>query len=88
MFNKYFKKHIIVFSQKLSQSDNPFIFLKTVFVDGGYNTISKKVSYICIILHTSSYLLQMNYLIQHFSVDILLKYGCGILLMTYVSILK
>lgn len=87
MFNFFFKssRNIRVFSKKRSQSDDPFVFLKNVFLDGGYNIITKNINFICIVLHTSSYLLEMNYLIHHFTLDFLLKYVCGIIVTTYVS---
>lgn len=72
--------------RSLLQSDDPFIFLKTIFIDGCYNIVIKNISYICLVLHTSSYMLDIIYLIQHFTLNVLLKYGCGFAIMTYVSI--
>lgn len=87
MFGRHLKRQFSVFFQKVSQSDDPFIFLKTFFFDGGYNSVTKNISYICTALHTSSYLLEMVYLIRHFTLHILLKYSSGLLIMIYVGIL-
>lgn len=87
MFRKLLKKNINIFSEKSPQSDDPFLFLRTVFIDAGYTTVAEKINYFCIVFHTSSYLLEMNYLIQHFTLNTLLKHGCGMLVMIYVSVL-
>ncbi|EEZ97723.1 odorant receptor 204 [Tribolium castaneum] len=74
-------KHL--FSKFSLSSDQPFIMIKLVCVDIGYHPVAKTINYICLAIHISSFLLEMNYLRLNFSTDLLIKYGCGISAVVY-----
>lgn len=82
------RANIRVFSKKRTHADDPFVFVKNLFLDGGYNIITKNINYLCLVFHTSCYLLDMYYFINYFTIDLLLKYACGIANTIYVSTTK
>lgn len=75
-----------LFSKTRSKSDDPFVFIKDIFVDGGYNKVAKIINLVCIVFHTFSFcFLEMNYFFHHFTTDLLIKYGFVIAIVLYVS---
>lgn len=60
-----------IFRSQLQDKD-PFILLKIIFVDGGYHQIGKLLINIMHAFYMSSILLEFNYLIENFSINLLL----------------
>lgn len=74
----------MLFLRSRLQDNDPFILLKMIFAVAGYHKIGKLINYICFIFHSSTMLLEMDFLIQNFSTSLLLKYGCFTILMLFV----
>ncbi|EFA01393.1 odorant receptor 183 [Tribolium castaneum] len=72
--------------QHFDKSDDPFINLKHVFITYGYHKLVKYYSGFAFIFHTCSMVLEIHYMIKHFSMDLVTKYGGAIMLMNYFLI--
>ncbi|XP_044262508.1 uncharacterized protein LOC123009976 [Tribolium madens] len=61
----------------------PYYYLLKIGIVFGYSKIVKLVNILGIIINSSTILLQVYYIKQNFSKELILKYGCGILLTIY-----
>ncbi|EFA01390.1 odorant receptor 175 [Tribolium castaneum] len=69
--------------RNFQDSDDPFIFIRKVFVGFGCSTIIMYYSRLIFIFHTLSLLLESYHVITNFSLDIITQYGSAMSLMLY-----
>nr|XP_015833776.1 PREDICTED: uncharacterized protein LOC107397590 isoform X2 [Tribolium castaneum] len=67
----------------LQDSDDPFIFIRKLFVDYGYSRIINSYNRFIFIFHTCSLLLEGYYIIKNFSIDFFTQYGGATNLILY-----
>ncbi|EEZ97782.1 odorant receptor 199 [Tribolium castaneum] len=70
-------------SKYFQDSDDPFSFIRKIFIDYGY---SKKINYynrVTFTFNTCSILLESYYMITNFSLDLFVRYGGALSLMLY-----
>lgn len=63
----------------------PFPELKILFIDFAYHPITKFINDLCIVFHSLVLLLQLYFVHENFSVPLILRYGCSMVLTLYVS---
>jgi hypothetical protein len=66
---------------------SPYRTLKRIYIDFAYHKITKQYNIICLVFHVFILLLQICFIIENFTFDLIARYGCLILLLVYVSIL-
>nr|XP_015839645.1 PREDICTED: uncharacterized protein LOC107398786 [Tribolium castaneum] len=59
-------------------------FLYKIFLDFAYAKIGKMVTYSCIIIQSLALQLQVYFIVTHFSKELIVKYGPGVLVVTYL----
>ncbi|EFA07457.1 uncharacterized protein LOC103313598 isoform X2 [Tribolium castaneum] len=78
------KRQKRLFSKTRTKSEDPFVMIKDVFVDGGYHPVTKMLNYICLVIHSCSLLLELNYFVHNYHFDLMMKYCCAMSLMGYI----
>jgi hypothetical protein len=70
---------------KFSLNDHTYVTLKKVYIDFSYNKFTKFYNAFCLTLHAFLWLIQIHFMVNHFTVDLIAKYGCNMMLSFYVS---
>ncbi|RZB94446.1 hypothetical protein BDFB_011466 [Asbolus verrucosus] len=65
---------------------DPFITLRKLFVDFGYNRITKIVNKFCLLVQSFILLIQVYYVINNFSLDIFGIYAYAVTFTAYVTV--
>jgi hypothetical protein len=68
-------------------SSYPYGILNTIYIDFAYHKITKHYNIICLMFHVFILLLQICFIIENFTFDLIARYGCFILLTVTVSML-
>ncbi|EFA01395.1 odorant receptor 185 [Tribolium castaneum] len=64
--------------------DDPFIFIKKIFIDYGYSKPLNYYNRLVFIFHTCSLTLESYFMLKNFSLDFFTKYGCALILSHYL----
>ncbi|RZB39627.1 hypothetical protein BDFB_006927, partial [Asbolus verrucosus] len=63
---------------------DPFIVLKKLFLEFGYSQFAKVMNGFILVFHSAAFLLQVNFIINNFSLDLFVRYGCVMSFTVYV----
>ncbi|EFA12265.2 odorant receptor 234 [Tribolium castaneum] len=70
--------------QQAALRNFPWHYIKRIFIDFGYHRTMKIFTIVYFILYSGSLLLDLYYLFNNFSIAAMVRYGCMIMLISYV----
>jgi hypothetical protein len=68
-----------------SRTDHTYVTLKKIYIDFSYNKFTKFYNNFCLAFHAFLWLIQINFIVNNFTVDLIGKYSCTMMLSFYVS---
>jgi hypothetical protein len=70
---------------KFSLNNQTYVTLKKVYIDFSYNKFTKFYNIFCLTIQAFLLLLQIHFMVNNFTIDLIAKYSCTMMLSFYVS---